>query len=419
LKVALVNTNRYLHPPVVPVGLEYLVEPLEQAGHPVEVLDLAFAEDPVGELVRFLDAARPDVTGLSVRNVDTGAFVTSLFFLDEVASLVEAAKRSTGKPVVVGGSATLCAGEALREYVGADYLVTGPGEVALPELVRSIQSDPASAPATVDGWSRGIIPGACYPRGRSIDYAPYLEGGHPVGIEFRRGCDWACRFCVERKTPRFTRDREAVLREARSLAEAGVGMAFLCDTEVNQDLDGTHALLSAIADEDLGLEWSGYFKPTPFDPLTARLAARSGFEGVTLWVASVDLSGGDAPYGAREVTRFIELCKAEGTRVAVDLLVGYPGESDESIERAFALLAGARPATVGVTAHIRLYETTPAAADAARAGGRLVGAVEDNPSLLKPVFYSSVDPDWLKEKIGGDKLFVMEGESRTVNYQRI
>ena len=133
----------------------------------------------------------------------------------------------------------------------------------------------------------------------------------------------------------------------------------------------------------------------------------------------MDLSGGDAPYGAREVTRFIELCKVEGTRVAVDLLVGYPGESDESIERAFALLAGARPATVGVTAHIRLYETTPAAADAARAGGRLVGAVEDNPSLLKPVFYSSVDPDWLKEKIGGDKRFVMEGESRTVNYQRI
>jgi hypothetical protein len=39
--------------------------------------------------------------------------------------------------------------------------------------------------------------------------------------------------------------------------------------------------------------------------------------------------------------------------------------------------------------------------------------------MLKPVFYTNIDGDWLKERISGDALFVLEGTKETVNYERI
>jgi hypothetical protein len=418
MKVALVNTNRYLQPPVIPVGVEYLLAPLAGAGHDVSVCDLAFAEDPRGELISFLDAHGPDVIGFSVRNTDTVIYGSNKFFLDDAAALVETAGRHTGRPIVVGGSATACGREPLRRYLGADYLVAGPGEVAFPELLEALEAG-ATPSAVIDGWSRGIIPNVSHPRGVSFDYAPYLEGRNPAGIEFRKGCNWACSFCVERKTPILARTRDAVLSEAGDLAQTGAGMAFLCDCEVNTDLDTTNGFLAALAEKDLGLGWSGYFKLIPFDPLMARLASRAGFGSVTVWVNSWDLSSETAPYQASDVTRFLELCAAEGIKVAVDLLVGYPGESTSSIESAIDLLAALRPSTVGITRHIRLYEGLPVCDDAASAGARLLGQLEDNASRLKPVFCCSVDGDWLREKVSADPLFVMEGGTGTVNYQRI
>ena len=46
MRVALVNPNRYLEPPVIPLGIEYLAHYLDREGHEVEVIGLAFTADP-------------------------------------------------------------------------------------------------------------------------------------------------------------------------------------------------------------------------------------------------------------------------------------------------------------------------------------------------------------------------------------
>ena len=162
-----------------------------------------------------------------------------------------------------------------------------------------------------------------------------------------------------------------------------------------------------------------YFRAVPFDRLAAGLAFRSGFRKVTLWVSSWELSAEGGPYSSSDVTRFLSICEAEGMSVAVDLLVGYPGESRGSVERALEFMAGERPATVGVAAHIRLYEGTPVADAALRAGGRLLGGSGHNAGMLRPVFYSGLEDGWLEDKLAGDPLFVLEGTRQTVNYQRL
>lgn len=419
MKVTLVNTNRYRHPPVIPIGLEYLVAPLERAGHAVDICDLSAADNPDADLADFLDGSEPDVIGFTVRNVDTSVFTDRRFFLDDIARLIGTARGRCGAVTVAGGSATLCSTGDLKQYIDVDYLVAGPGERAFPELLEAIERGSA-APGVIDGWARGIIPGISHKRGTLVDYRPYLEGGNPAGIEFRKGCDWGCEFCVERARPVIKRDVTAVIGEARALAQTGAGMFFLCDPEVNLDLEDTSEFLSALAKADLPLEWTGYFRPAPFDGRMAGLVTASGCRKLTLWAASRHLSREEGPYGPSDVTTFLDLCAHEGIKVAVDLLIGYPGESLESVEKTLELLSEARPATVGIYPYIRLFENTPVKAAAAhgRTGGLLLGEVEDNPGMLKPVFYTGIDPTWLEERISGDPLFELAGTQKTVNYER-
>ena len=42
MKILLINPNKYLNPPVMPLGLEYLAGAVIEAGHDVDLLDLCF-----------------------------------------------------------------------------------------------------------------------------------------------------------------------------------------------------------------------------------------------------------------------------------------------------------------------------------------------------------------------------------------
>src|SRR4030081_238113 len=70
-RVLLVSTNRERQPyPVVPNGLACVASALDAAGHQVRFLDLCFAKDAVASARRAAHSFRPDIVGVSVRNID-------------------------------------------------------------------------------------------------------------------------------------------------------------------------------------------------------------------------------------------------------------------------------------------------------------------------------------------------------------
>ena len=100
MKVGLVNPNRYLSPPTIPVGLEYLVKSLRTAGHEPRICDLTFSRDPYQDLSIFLDDFRPEALGFTVRNIDTADFERNQFLLEEIREIIAWAKRETGLRVI-------------------------------------------------------------------------------------------------------------------------------------------------------------------------------------------------------------------------------------------------------------------------------------------------------------------------------
>ncbi|MGD8352425.1 MAG: hypothetical protein PVG55_05475, partial [Nitrospirota bacterium] len=168
--------------------------------------------------------------------------------------------------------------------------------------------------------------------------------------------------------------------------------------------------------EDLGLRWALYMKPGSSPPELMELLRKSGAYLITL---SADTLRRDAGYW-RGIEGIVRGAKGEGIRVAVDLLAGFPRESESATSRVLDLFREIRPDEVVVNTYIRLYRKL-----------RVTRVIEDDPSLRKfvrggesgggylaPVFYSHLHRWRLKELIGGDDLFRIAGEDKGVNYQR-
>jgi hypothetical protein len=416
LRIALVNTNRYLQPPVIPLGLEYIAHYIEKEGYEGKVIDLAFAERPEEVLRKELGSFDPGVVGFSVRNNDTALYPDPVFFLDEVAAFISAAREACDAEIIAGGSALMVGPSEVAQYLGCDCAVFGPGEKALPLLLQRLEKG-ERLPRLFNGWLTGLDPDEVPARARWLDYSPYLEDRGVTGFETQLGCTFGCAFCIEASLPRQARGIEAIVCELRSLVAMGYTRMHLCDCEFNQDMEFCKVLLRRLCEEDMPLSWSPYMKPLPCDAELLRLIAGSGARCITLSVDSRSLYSG--VYDLPALGDFIKGAKAEGIRVCVDLLVGFPDEGLEEIRGLIEFLKRERPDTVGINSWMRLYKYTELGRQimAERpAKGRIEG---NDPDCLKPVFYNWLDEDACNSLIGGDPIFRIEGRERLSNYERL
>ncbi len=416
LRVALVNPNRYLEPPVIPLGIEYVAHYLHREGHEVKVVDLAFAADPETALREELGAFDPQVVGFSLRNVDSSLYYDNLFFLEEAARLVSVCRGSCEARVVAGGSALLAGPREVADFVGCDHAVYGPGELAFPALLAYLQKG-AEAPRILNGWDYYFDREEVPERGRWVDYAPYLRERGLAGFTTQGGCLGACSFCLEAGLPWRPRSPRAVLEEVARLREAGCRELHLCDCEFNQDMETARESLRRLAEGEAGVSWSLYMKPLPHDEGLFRMLARAGAESLTLSVDSRSLYEG--AYGLMDLQSFIELARRQGLKVAVDLLVGFPEEDTARLRDVFDFFRAVRPETVGVSFHIRVFKYTKLGMSL-RAAPPPRGELEgDDPDYVRPVYYWWLSLEECRELLGDDPLFRIEGLERRSNYERL
>src|SRR5512139_2283103 len=138
MRVLLINPNRYQYPPVPPIGLEHVAGTIEESGHKTEILDLCFSDAPYEDIDKAVVEFKPDIVGITVRNVDTVLYQTNEFFLDDIRDIVSHIRQLYGLKVIVGGTGVATDPEGVLEYLGADYAVSGPAEGAVNELLDDI-----------------------------------------------------------------------------------------------------------------------------------------------------------------------------------------------------------------------------------------------------------------------------------------
>ncbi len=105
MRILLVSANReHLPDPIFPLGLAYVAAAVKNAGHEIAIADLCFGRQPLQQLQAQVARFRPQVIGLSLRNVDNAAYPLTVDYLALHREVVNALHKASYAPVVLGGS---------------------------------------------------------------------------------------------------------------------------------------------------------------------------------------------------------------------------------------------------------------------------------------------------------------------------
>src|SRR6478672_3569200 len=283
-RVLLVSTNRERQPyPVVPNGLACVASALEAAGNNVRFLDLCFARDPVRRARDTARAFRPDIIGVSIRNIDNSDAIALRHYTPEARAILQALREAApDAKIVAGGAAFGVAPEALFRDLGVDYAVAGDGErasvalvnalwsgapiEALPGLVRDRDGTVAFTPPGEDADLDSLPSPSLH---RWLDLARYQRHGATIPIQTKRGCVYKCVYCTYRNVEGWgyrTRDPELVADEIEELRmKAGVRHFDFVDSTFNSPPGHAIKVCEAITRRNLGVQ----LDTTNFTPAAA------------------------------------------------------------------------------------------------------------------------------------------------------
>jgi radical SAM superfamily enzyme YgiQ (UPF0313 family) len=452
--VALINTNR-IQPPIAPIGLDYVAEALHVAGHSVRVLDLCWAEDVPAAIAGLFREDRYGLVGVTLRNTDDCAFTSQQAFLGPFVDIVSAVRRHTDAPIVVGGVGFSVMPERVLAHVdrlspgSVDAGVWGEGEFAFPRLAACLEL--ASSVTSVE-WHE--VPGlvwrqrredgsSCWQRNpplfyplsdlppmsrRWVDNVRYFEKGGQAGIETKRGCPGQCIYCADplaKGTKSRTRPPRAVVDELERILAQGIDHVHTCDSEFN--LPEWHALevCRELIHRRLGdrLRWYAYCAPAPFSRDLCLAMRDAGCVGINFGVDHGDeemLRRLGRPYSPDDIVNVTRWCREAGMAVMLDLLLGSPGETHESLMATVELMERAAPDRVGISLGVRVYPGTALArqvASADRQAGLVGGEDPATPLFFLEPAIASTCFQLLDEQIGDDpRYFFFDPSQPDRNY---
>ena len=412
-RVLLVNANRERSPqPVVPNGVACVAAALDAGGHDVHVLDLCFTRDPHAAARRAAASLRPDVIGISVRNIDNSDLVALEHYTPEAAALLGTLRAAAPQArVLAGGAAFGVAPDALFRELDVEFAVAGDGERATPTLIDALAAGraPGAIPGVVRREGDRIIQ---TPSGgdadldalpdthmhRWLDLGAYQRRGGTVPIQTKRGCVFKCVYCTYLNVEGWgyrLRDPERVVNEMEELhREAGVRHFEFVDSTFNAPPRHATEICEAIVRRGLRVQLdTTNFTPANAPDYLLGAMRRAGFRwlGITAESASdpvlAQLQKGFDVAKVREVAEDVERA---GIGVLWIFLVGGPGETPETLEETlrFAAWRLGRGDAVYLTVGLRVYPGTTLQRIAVEEG-----VVEAGDPLLVPRFYFSTRLD--------------------------
>jgi len=408
--VVLINSNR-MKPPVAPLGLEYIGGRLTSAGIEVRLVDLSFVEDPATHIDRTLSEVDPAAVGVSFRNTDDCFWPSGAWFVPELTELIATVRSLTDAPIVLGGCGFSLFAAPILERCRADLAVVGDGEETFLELVQCLDAgrDPYALPGLVYRNTEGRIvvnpprldPQPQVPSRRGIiDNARYLREGGMGAIETKRGCPGRCIYCadplIKGRRPRC-RPPGHIADEIESLLAQGIDVFHLCDSEFNIPPEHATAVCDEIIARGLGerIGWYTYASVKPFPPELAVQMRRAGCIGINFGVDSASermLARLGRDYRQGDIRQAVEASRRAGIVVMLDLLLGGPGEDEDSLRQTIEFVKAVDPDRAGAATGVRIYPGTRLASLVKQQGPletnpNLRGCVEGNEDFLRPVFY--------------------------------
>lgn len=420
-------------PPIGPIGLDYIASCATRAGITTDILDLCLASEPRETMKKYFSAHSPHLVGLSFRNVDDCFWPSAAWFVPGLKDTISTIRSMTDAPIVIGGVGFSIFGESILKYTGADFGIRGDGETAITSLIVQLQK--ARKFTEVPGliWQKN---GKVYMNSPSwpdpislttardfIDNHSYFNKGGQCGVETKRGCNRPCIYCADplaKGTKLRLRDPSEIVEEIQSLLSQGIDIFHFCDSEFNIPRSHAFAICEEFNRYSLGnrIRWYAYMSPTPFDEELAQIMAQAGCAGIDFTGDSTCpsmLKTYQHPHNKEDLACAVRLCRLYHIAVMIDLLIGGPGETPQTVKETIEFIKKISPDCAGAALGIRIYPNTTMgkiATQELKAGTdcnlhrKYTGPID----FFKPTFYISKvlgerPAELVKDLIDGDDRF--------------
>jgi radical SAM superfamily enzyme YgiQ (UPF0313 family) len=302
--------------------------------------------------ITLVDRNVEELTDEHLKNCDlvfTGAMTVHR---DDVFEIMNRA-RGFGKRVVVGGPD---ATDFPEIYAGADCVVTGEGELSVPQLVQDFGRNEMKARYGANG-SRFNLAESPVPRFDLLRFDQYQK----LSIQITRGCPYLCEFCsVPEKAGRLPRLKTPtqVTRELQALYDLGYRGHIKC---AEDNLIGNTKLikdvLAAMVDWQVAHDYPfSFFSMLTLnvadDETLLRLLRQVGFTTVYLglespsrrvleWMRKIQNT-------KREMVASVRKIQSYGMAVQAGFIFGTDEDTDESADDVISFVNDAYLASVGI-----------------------------------------------------------------------
>lgn len=303
-------------------------------------------------------------------NVRTVAITTTLYVsaepILEIVSFVR--KYAPDVEIIIGGPYMANQGKmfkdrddlaAVLDYLGGDIYVIGrEGERTLAQVLAALE----------DGASLARVPNLAYRDGsgfsfthedvesnsladNQVDYSVFAQESFNEFITTRtaKSCPFSCAFCgFPQRAGKYTYlDVDHVRRELDRLAEIpAVSTITFIDDTFNVPKVRFRELMRMMIDRGYRFKWNCFYRSDHGDAETIRLMKEAGCEGVFLGIES----GSDAMLQRMNKTArwddylsALEVFNEVGISTYASLIVGFPGETEETVAETISLIEDGKP----------------------------------------------------------------------------
>jgi radical SAM superfamily enzyme YgiQ (UPF0313 family) len=372
-RILVIAANQERMPdPIPPLGAGYIAAAVRRRGHVTKIFDACFSEDYQADLAASLEAFRPDIIGLSIRNVDSVAFPNATCYLERYAKIVRVCReRAAQATLFVGGSAFSLFPEEFVKELDVDYGIVGEGENAFCLMVDELDRHGRIVGDYAD--ERGIVhpvritdlDANVAPALDLLDIERYFAEGGSINVQTKRGCPYKCIYCtyplLEGHQVRLREPGLVVDELQRAKGEHGVDFFFFVDNVFNYPARHAAAICEELLRRDLRIRWTAYVSPAGLTRELLDLMGQSGCQSIDLGTDSISnpqLERLGKSFDVAQVVRVSDWCHELGLKFSHSLIFGGPGETwdtlRETVDNAVRTRANAVIAMLGV----RLYRDT-------------------------------------------------------------
>jgi anaerobic magnesium-protoporphyrin IX monomethyl ester cyclase len=312
--------------PIFPLGLSYIATALKKEGIITTVIDLNLFNTPYLILKEVLSDTKPELIGISLRNIDNVDFFNFVYFYEELSKTLQKIREYSPKSVIIiGGSGfSIFAQKIMERHKEISFGVYLEGENTIIELLNNLNT-----PHLVKGLfyrSNGNVYFTGKRKFPEFDKLPTPDRSffkmdsykYPlcVGIQSKRGCVLQCSYC----TYPYLNGKDLRLRSSTSVVDEiemlirdyKIDEIIFTDNIFNIPVEHAEEILNEVLKRKLKIKWSAWFDVKIINQNFIELAKKTGCYRMCFspdGIVNETLKSLGKNFNETDINRLVNLCK--------------------------------------------------------------------------------------------------------------